>query len=323
MTQIALSVSGGGVNCFTFVGALMELDQWLGTVYGRRLHAHIHSAAGCSMGGVIAALTLSGIPLEAIHAVLRTRSQPIIDTGIKSINLDTFTKNSGGIIPFPIMRAGIADVLSHALGRSDYTMEEFRVVCAGKPLYLTVTDLQARRPMVISAETHPRMPLVDVLAASCCIPGIFTPYLDPSSRGVWVDGCITDNSPTPHNRAPWLQLQIEDRTAGDLYQQLTNPNTGTSALFQSLSVYMQTLTSLVKIAATMAVFGNQKPKTSFTWKCPLVFSPLPTKCSPSDVDTMITHGRHVALSNIVTTTGAVAFYIHSLCKMSSLINSHE
>lgn len=311
-------MSGGGVNTLAFLGALIELDQWASRRYGRPLHALLPCIAGCSMGGFIAAMAISGVPLMHIHSVLRERITHVITTGLGSISMSSIQKTSGGLIPFTVLQSSVHDMITRIIGSAHYTLEEYYNMCGRKPLYLTVTDLQNRQPITLSAHTHPRLPLVDAIAASCCVPGVFSPYLHLESKSVWVDGFLLCNSPTPDPSIPWLILKGEDRTANlfDILRQepVIQPSLGFIDKLKSIiSVQMHALGSIMKVAATMAVFKNQNnnAREHLSWEFPLILPPLPTACSPQQVDDMVRIGREVALRHIVPQNTMVALYAHN------------
>jgi NTE family protein len=155
--KIGLCLGGGGARGFAHIGVLKALEE-----HG----LEPRTITGCSMGGIIGALSASGMTADEIKAAfVGTPKHRLLDTG-----------RGGGLIG----HKGIDREMRNHLPD---TFEGLKV-----PLAVTAVDVQEGRTVVLHSGE-----LVPALRATSAIPGIFPPvsHLDR----MLVDGGLLNNVP--------------------------------------------------------------------------------------------------------------------------------
>ena len=172
-----LVLSGGGMKGMVGLGALMELEA-AGEL------ADVDLVVGSSIGAVLGAALVTRQDLRrVVEVVAKFAYSPRFDFG--------GLKRSAG---FGLDRgAALDELISNVLGpHAASTLADVDGWGRAR-LVVCVTDLDARRPLYVSAATHPDMLLAEVLRASCAIPLLFTGV--HRDGHVWVDGSLCDNFP--------------------------------------------------------------------------------------------------------------------------------
>lgn len=161
MPKIGLALSGGGVRGLAHLGVLDVLQN---------ASVPVRYIAGTSMGGIIAGLYASGIPIEDIIAFCE-------EIGIMS--LASLENNWRGIFGHEKMQKYLADFL----GNKDITFEDLKV-----PVAVVATDIETGEMVVLD-----KGPLIPALLATSAFPIVFAPVYH---QGRWlVDGGVLNNFP--------------------------------------------------------------------------------------------------------------------------------
>ena len=159
--SIGLTLGGGGARAFAHIGVLEELDS---------RGIQVDRVSGTSMGALIGALHARGLGADAIHAEVYeafVRRNPLSDYTVPRQSLSRGRKT---------MRE-----LERSFGGEliEELAKEFRCVSV---------DLLRRTPVL-----HARGRVVDAVAASLRLPGLFAPY--PLNGSLHIDGGVLDNLP--------------------------------------------------------------------------------------------------------------------------------
>jgi NTE family protein len=155
--KIGLCLGGGGARGYAHIGVLKALEE-------RGIEPA--AIAGCSMGGIIGALTASGLKADDIRS--RFADLPahrLVDTA-----------RHGGLMGHKGVDRALTDHLPE-------NFEDLRI-----PLAVTTVDVQEGCLVVLR-----KGPLVPALRATSAVPGIFSPV---SHEGrMLVDGGLLNNLP--------------------------------------------------------------------------------------------------------------------------------
>jgi predicted acylesterase/phospholipase RssA len=182
--SIGLTLGGGGARAFAHIGVLEELDA---------RGIQVDRVSGTSMGALIGALYARGLGADAINAAVYeafVRRNPLSDYTVPRQSLSRGRKT---------MRE-----LERAFGGEliEELAKEFRCVSV---------DLLRRTPVV-----HARGQVVDAVAASLRLPGLFAPY--PLNGSLHIDGGVLDNLPVGALRTgegPVIAVSIPSAIARD------------------------------------------------------------------------------------------------------------
>jgi len=182
--SIGLTLGGGGARAFAHIGVLEELDA---------RGIQVDRVSGSSMGALIGALYARGLGADAIYAAVYeafVRGNPLSDYMVPRQSLSRGRKT---------MRE-----LERAFGGEliEELAKEFRCVSV---------DLLRRTPVV-----HARGRVVDAVAASLRVPGLFAPY--PLNGSLHIDGGVLDNLPVRALRTgegPVIAVSIPSAIARD------------------------------------------------------------------------------------------------------------
>lgn len=186
-----LVFAGGGARGVAHAGALAGIkaaygvDWGLGEPFGRpRL------VAGASIGAILAMMVALGASAERVkEEAERTQLEDMLNPPSISNVLENWPCFSDA----KRLRQRIADVVGSLLRRSDAD----RVLLRDSPTPLCVVLADNGKSCPVYAHSRdPVMglwPLVDVVYASCALPGIFPPFYRGSRE--FVDGGLCDNLP--------------------------------------------------------------------------------------------------------------------------------
>ena len=156
-----LVLGGGGSKGVLHVGALLELSKHQPLVFPKGVY-------GSSIGSVVATYVAFGLSMENAPNLLQKHLsfQAIIPSfDFASVASAFSTKGVGGMDMFE----------KHILALFDEAGLDIRekvISEASMPLYIVASNLTDGVPSVFSD----KIPLLDALKASCCIPGAFRPY---------------------------------------------------------------------------------------------------------------------------------------------------
>lgn len=175
-----LSIGGGGVYGFAFIGLLRALEK----ERGRPFHVDVQGCAGTSVGAMIAAGVVLGGDFERLEQLMRRKSW------------DGFAMSTVGLFESRGLsdHTFLSDMLTHMIEELGFsaalTMADAHRITR-KDLYICATDLAHDRQVVFHHAAHPDVRLIDALIASCCIPIVFQPKTIGDM--VLVDGYLCEN----------------------------------------------------------------------------------------------------------------------------------
>ncbi len=159
-----LVLGGGGSLMPAIAAAAYEVQK-------RR---RVKRVCGTSAGSIAAAAIATGMPAEKTLALC---TEMLADDKLLDASF------------WPFDRWGVfsGDTLFRALQRAfPGTLAETAI-----PLHVVVCDLWTRRPMIVSSESHPNLPIAAALRASSGIPGFFKAFALSSvlfGNRLFVDG---------------------------------------------------------------------------------------------------------------------------------------
>jgi NTE family protein len=228
--QVALVLGGGGLKGFAHIGVLRALAE-LGikpAVY-----------AGTSIGSLISAAAVSGMPIEEMEERARSLRRR-----------DLFRLNRLGI------------VLERTHAPSIYQGGPLRDVCAsivenrtfeevGTTLLVNTVDLQRGSPVVWGLPGLRDVSVLDAVYASCALPGFYPPG-EVGGR-TCVDGGVVDNLPTG--------------VASQGMDLVIAVDTGSSSLVTRRDIVQSGFTSIYMRAATTMMHALQLHPLE-TWSSP-------------------------------------------------------
>ncbi len=166
--EISIALSGGGARGFVHLGMIQALHK----------HGYeIKAIAGASIGALAGCLTAQGIPPADILSLLKK------------------TKISGLLTPKLSLKGFIS---------MDNFIKNYEKLCLVQdlkdteiPMHVATTNLSMGESKVFS-----KGPIGTIVAASCCVPGIFQPV--EMDNNLFVDGGLTMNLPAePLLAYPW------------------------------------------------------------------------------------------------------------------------
>ncbi len=184
--SVGLVLGGGGVRGLAHIGVLKALEA---------AHIPVSYMAGSSMGGLIAALYASGIPVAEIERVALHLSHPRQMMGLVDLK-----PPRRGLIEGSRLRAFLCGLLG-----KDTTFSDLRL-----PLALTAVDLNSGDLIVLDEG-----PLVEAVMATCSVPGLLTPVVKDGR--CLVDGGILNNLPVDVARAMGAKLVIAVELSPDFH----------------------------------------------------------------------------------------------------------
>lgn len=176
----ALVFCGGGAKCISTLGLMGKLNA-------EGYLDNVKYVSACSAGVYIVVLYMLGLkPMEILEA---------IPTDIE-LNVDIhhllMASDRKGIFRIKKFTKKWRTMVEEKVGCKDITMKKFYEV-TGKTLYIQVTDVDAKKQVFISHETHPDVLLFDATHASSSIPMVFVPVKIYGNK--CVDGGLITNLP--------------------------------------------------------------------------------------------------------------------------------
>lgn len=196
-----LVLSSGGVRGVAHAGALQVLATmgWIGPA--------IQTVVGTSAGALVGMLVaLRYTPDEVVRLVREYDFSTLCDAGVRMYpsNLLRLPRAFGAVdsahAPLGAFVTTIVENSRVAGGDAGLSLGALhqRTGCA---LIVCATDTWTSRPVYFGPESHPDMPIVEAVRASCNIPFYFTPV-----DGRYVDGALVDHYPFARATDPVGQI---------------------------------------------------------------------------------------------------------------------
>ena len=187
--------SGGGTRGIAFAGALEEL-RLRGIDWGLRC-PKLHTAAGCSIGAMMALLVCLGFSAhELSQLVLNTPFDHLVSLDPMHI-LRVLTEGLLGLDPGHVLREFLAKQICRKTTLD--VSQAMRLTLGqlaektGMSLVCVATNLETRQPIIMSSRATPDVIVVDAVQASMALPPLFRPV---EIQGVLCsDGGIVNNFP--------------------------------------------------------------------------------------------------------------------------------
>ena len=182
-----LVFSGGGVKGYTYAGAILALDKAF-LKHNLNLYKQLEGAAGTSIGAMFALYVTLGIRGRQLKHEVMTKK--ISDT-MQNMSIENLINVYGLSVP-TMFRQSVFDVLERHIGNGDITFKELFDITQ-KHYVCCVTNVYSNMPEYHSHLTTPNYKVFESVAASMCIPLIFSPCI--INGQCYVDGAFTDNCP--------------------------------------------------------------------------------------------------------------------------------
>lgn len=152
-----LGLSGGGIKGVMHIGALLELSK----------HQPLHfpdGVYGISIGAIIGTYVAFGIPLE------NTTKYLSFDNVIPKPSFATVSKmfSEKGLCSMEMFRAE----LIRGFSEFGIDIESKKIGDANMPLNIIASNITKGVATIFTRDVS----VLDALAASCCLPGLFKPY---------------------------------------------------------------------------------------------------------------------------------------------------
>lgn len=187
-TRVAahLVLSGGGVLCLSYAGALCVLHE-----HG----IEFESVSSCSAGTFIGALLCSGLSPPEIEKEIQRVSPPTLAG-------EPVFPSFLSLLRWPFARyrsSGFPAVFRQILGGRDPTFVELQI-----PLTIAGIDIAFKRFLVYASHTHPDMRVSEALKISVSYPFAYPPH-EPEGEGrIILDAGIASECPV------WLAADRDD-----------------------------------------------------------------------------------------------------------------
>ena len=183
------------------MGAIAALESHLGSDAYASWHSSLKGVSGCSAGCFTALSILLRLTMDQVqHSYPSMKNvMPQLTRDIQSLWTRLGASDVDIIIDIVIA------ILDHGGLSASVTMEHLyrftRIECV-----FVCTSLTHKRRVYISHTSHPNVRVVDAIAASCCIPGVFRPV---SIDGEYmVDGNLLESIPVPFPRSETLYMIV-------------------------------------------------------------------------------------------------------------------
>lgn len=195
-----ISCSSGGTQGFLQVGAIAALEIYMGTDAFAKWRSSLEGIAGCSAGCFTALSILLGVTMDQLQDSFPLANlMPRLTRDIHSIVKHLGASNSDIVVDT------VGTILDHGGLSPSVTLEHMyrftRVECK-----FVCTSLTRRCRVYLSHETHPHLRVVDAIAASCCIPGVFRPICIEGEY--MVDGNLLESTPVPFPMSQTLYIVV-------------------------------------------------------------------------------------------------------------------
>jgi len=192
------------------VGAIAALETYMGSDAFAQWRSSLKGVSGCSAGCFTALAILLGVTMDQLQDSFPLANfMPRLTRDIHSIAKHLGTSNVDMIVDVA------SAILNHGGLSSSVTLEHLyrftRVDCK-----FVCTSLSRRCRVYLSHVSHPHVRVVDAIAASCCIPGVFRPVCIDGDY--MVDGNLLESTPVPFPTTQTLYIVVgaEEYTMGEL-----------------------------------------------------------------------------------------------------------
>lgn len=195
-----VSCSSGGTQAYLQVGAISALETYMGSDVFVQWRSLLKGVSGCSAGCFTALAILLGVsmdqlqgsfPLENLMSRL-TRDIHTIAKHLGASNTDIIVDVASAILDYGGLSPSVT--LEHLFR---FTRVDCKFVC---------TSLSRRCRVYLSHASHPHIRVVDAIAASCCIPGVFRPVCIDGEY--MVDGNLLECTPVPFPTTQTLYIVV-------------------------------------------------------------------------------------------------------------------
>lgn len=195
-----ISCSSGGTKGFLQVGAIAALETYMGSDAFARWRSSLKGVSGCSAGCFTALAILLGVTTDQLQdSIPLTNLMPRLTRDIHSIVKHLGASNTDIIVDVA------STILDHGGLSPSVTLDHLyrftRVECK-----FVCTSLTRRCRVYLSHESHPHLRVVDAIAASCCIPGVFHPVCIEGEY--MVDGNLLESTPIPFPISQTLYIVV-------------------------------------------------------------------------------------------------------------------
>lgn len=219
----SIGFGGGGMKGILHLGALKELSN-------RQPLYFPDGVYGCSIGSIVATCIAFKIPLESILEYVRINHK--IDTIIPKFKLEHLSNvlTSKGLFDMDVFELFVSDLFY----KHDIDIKYMKLSNAHMPLYIAASNITKGVPTIFSKEVF----VLDALKASCCIPGLFKPYL--LYNNLYIDGnhlipCISKVMPkTETSLALSLETGLKHKITSKTFEDIS-PFEYLESLYSTLS----------------------------------------------------------------------------------------
>lgn len=182
-----LVFEGGGVKGIAYGGALQGLED-------RGILDSIVRVGGTSAGAINAVLLACGYTLdETLHELEQLDFKKFLDDSFGVVRDFKRLKNQYGWYRGDAFKDWIGDLIKRKTGSRNIAFKQFQQR-GFLDLHLIGTNLSTRYAEVFSAETTPKLRIIDAVRISMSIPLYFTAVRRPK-KGLYVDGGLSNNYP--------------------------------------------------------------------------------------------------------------------------------
>lgn len=158
----SIGFSGGGMKGILHLGVLQELSK-------RQTLYFPNGVYGCSVGSIIAACVAFEIPISNILKFIQTNNN--IEAIIPKFNIYSLSNvfSLKGIFKMDTFEQRICELFKE----HDIDIKNKKLSDAKMPLYIVASNITKGVPTLFSDN----IAVLDALKASCCIPGLFQPFM--------------------------------------------------------------------------------------------------------------------------------------------------
>ena len=182
-----LSLSGGGIKGYAYLGALLSLDR---AFFNRKvnLYHQLQGISGTSIGAVFALFIVLGV---RGYQLTKEVFEINISDSIKQFNIQNLI-DMYGLCSTTMFQKAIFDLLERKIGKGDITFQELYEITQ-KHYVCTLTNVNTGQPEYHSYLSTPNYKIYESVAASMCVPLLFAPCV--INNQCYVDGGLSDNCP--------------------------------------------------------------------------------------------------------------------------------
>lgn len=167
----SIGFGGGGMKGILHIGALQELSKHQSLNFPDGVY-------GCSIGSIIGTYVAFSLPIEGLIEFIKKHSkfEDVLPTF--SINNITGLFTTKGLYDMDILETLILELFDgHGIDLRIKKLKDTNM-----PLYIIASNITKRVPTIFSND----IPILDAIKASCCLPGVFRPYV--LYDNVYIDG---------------------------------------------------------------------------------------------------------------------------------------